>query len=56
VALLWRDADLSFAGDAQTVVDAFVAFSRAADDLAGAEPKTQLEVFLLGQSGAFVKV
>jgi RNAse (barnase) inhibitor barstar len=56
VALLWRDADRSFAGDAQTVVDAFVAFSRAADDLAGAEPKTQLEVFLLGQSGAFVKV
>jgi RNAse (barnase) inhibitor barstar len=53
VALLWRDADKSFAGDAQTVVDAFVAFSRAADDLAAEEPPTQLEVFLLGESLSF---
>jgi RNAse (barnase) inhibitor barstar len=55
VALLWRDADRSFAGDAQTVVDAFVAFSRAADDLAAEEAATQLEVFLLGESPAFVR-
>lgn len=46
VALLWRDAGTSFGGDPQTVVDAFLALARAADDLGGEDPPTQLEVFL----------
>ena len=53
IALLWREADRSFAADPQTVVDAFVAFSRAAEDLAGEAPPTQLEVFLLGEGPGF---
>jgi RNAse (barnase) inhibitor barstar len=46
VALLWHGADRSLGRDAQTVVDALVALTRAADDLGGEDPPTQLEVFL----------
>jgi RNAse (barnase) inhibitor barstar len=46
VALIWRDADHSLGRDPQTVVDALVALTRAADDLGGEDPPTQLEVFL----------
>ena len=53
IALLWREADRSFEADPQTVVDAFVAFSRAAEDLAAETPVTQLEVFLLGERPGF---
>ena len=53
IALLWRDADRSFAADPKTVVDALVAFSRAADDLAAEAPATQLEVFLSGEGPGF---
>lgn len=53
IALLWREADRSFAADPQTVVDAFVAFARAAEDLAADVPATQLEVFLLGDGPGF---
>ena len=50
---MWREADRSFAADPQTVVDAFVAFARAAEDLAADAPATQLEVFLLGDGPGF---
>ena len=53
IALLWRGADWSCAADPQTVVDAVVAFSRAAEDLAAETPATQLEVFLLGDGPVF---
>jgi RNAse (barnase) inhibitor barstar len=53
IALLWREADRSFEADPQTVVDAFVSFSRAAEDLASETPPTQLEVFLLGDRPGF---
>lgn len=53
IALLWREADRSFEADPQTVVDAFVAFSRAAEDLAAEAAATQLEVFLLGDGRGF---
>lgn len=53
IALLWREADRSFEADPQTVVDAFVAFARAAEDLAAETPATQLEVFLLGDRPGF---
>ena len=56
IALLWRDADRSFEADLQTVVDAFVAFSRAAEDLAAEAPATQLEVFLLGEGPGFARL
>jgi RNAse (barnase) inhibitor barstar len=53
VALLWLDAHRSLAEDAQTVIDALLTFSRAAEDLAAEQPPTQLEVFLLGEGPAF---
>ena len=53
IAVLWREADRSFEADPQTVVDAFVAFSRAAEDLAAEGPATQLDVFLLGDGPGF---
>jgi RNAse (barnase) inhibitor barstar len=53
VALLWREAERSLGRDVQTVVAALLAFSRAADDLAGEDPPTQLEVFVLGEGAAF---
>ena len=53
IALLWREADHSFGADPQTVVDAFVAFARAAEDLAAEGPGTQLDVFLLGDGPGF---
>jgi RNAse (barnase) inhibitor barstar len=53
IAVLWREADKSFEADAQTVVDALVALSRAAEDLAGEMPITQLEIFLLGEGPGF---
>ena len=56
IALLWREADRSFAADPQTVVDAFVAFSRASEDLAAEAPATQFEVFLLGDGPGFGRV
>jgi RNAse (barnase) inhibitor barstar len=55
VALLWRDIDRSLSADAQTVLDALLAFSRAAEDLGAEQPPTQLEVFLLGKGPAFGK-
>ena len=56
IALLWREADRSFEADPQTVVDAFVAFSRASEDLAAEAPATQFEVFLLGDGPGFGRV
>ena len=56
IALLWREADRSFEADPQSVVDAFVAFSRAAEDLASEAPPTQLEVFLLGDGPGFSRL
>ena len=53
IALLWCAADRSFEADPQSAVDAFVAFSRAAEDLASEAPPTQLEVFLLGDGPGF---
>jgi RNAse (barnase) inhibitor barstar len=53
VALLWREAERSLGRDVQTFVGALLAFSRAADELAGEEPATQLEVFVLGEGPAF---
>ena len=53
-AILWTDADVSVAGDVQTVLSAVLAFESVAVDAAGAEPgPRQLEVFLLGSGAGF---
>jgi hypothetical protein len=47
LAVVWTEAQRSVAGDLQTVLDAVVAFDRAAGDRAQEDPPRQLEVFLL---------
>jgi RNAse (barnase) inhibitor barstar len=55
IAIVWRDADASLAKDAQSVIDAVLAFEAAAwegFDTSEQRP-VQLEVFLLGRAAGF---
>jgi RNAse (barnase) inhibitor barstar len=55
LAVLWRDADRCLERDVQTFVNGVLAFARAAEDLGGEDPPTQLAVFLLGAGGGFAR-
>jgi len=53
IAILWRDADESLAGDAQTVVNAASAFDSVGSPGSEDDDPAQLEVFLFGRGPGF---